>query len=254
MVDDLLTDTKPEAFLDGIAEEHHSAVSGFGNKGELAKGYASLFQKMGTSVQIPNEDTPADEISAFYNKLGRPDTKDGYEIERPEKLPEGMNYDEKFEMTMRGIAHEAGITQPQMKTLVKAFNEYQIATFGEYTNELNRTREEGERALKEKWADNYDANLQVAQRALKELVPGEDGEAFVKLIEDSKLGNNPVFVRAFHEIGKKMLDDTFIKGGELPEDKGYKPAYPDSPEMYSTGDDDESKKARAYFEAKGHTY
>jgi hypothetical protein len=161
-------------------------------------------------------------------------------------MPEGMTYDQKFEMAMRGIAHEVGITQAQMKTLVKAFNDYQIGAFNEHITELNRSREEGERALKESWATDYDANVQIAQRALKELV---SDEAFIKLIEDSKLGNNPVFVKGWHEIGKKMLNDTYVKSEaqtETKKDDDYKPANPASPEMYMI----EAKIPKTRFEGK----
>lgn len=35
---------------------------------------------------------------------------------------------------------------------------------------------------------------------------------------------------------------------------GYRPAYPDSPEMYARGETDEDKKAREWFEDRGYTF
>lgn len=248
MAEELLTETQTENFLDGISEEHRSAVSGFTNKNELAKGYGELFQKMGTAVQIPNEKSSTEEIAAFYGKLGRPDNKDGYEIDRPEKMPEGMPYDQEFEMTMRGIAHEAGITQSQMKTLVKAYNEYQIATYGKVRDETNRLVEEGDRALKEKWGVDYKPNFELVERACTELIPDEKlREEFAQLVDSKSLRNNPVFGEVFLGLAKSMLDDTLVKGGGPVEDKQFVPTNLKSPEMYATGEDDYSRKARDYF-------
>lgn len=245
MEQEILTETK-----NWYPDEHAELVKtkgwdGEGGASKALTGYAELERGMGNRVKMPTDTSPAEEISAFYNKLGRPESADGYEIAKPD-MPEGMTYDQKFEMTMRGIAHEAGVTQAQMKTLVKAFNDYQIGAFNEHVGELNRSREEGERALKESWAGDYDANVQIAQRALKELVPDE---AFFQLIEDSKLGNNPIFVKGWHEIGKKMLNDTYVKSDAQTEVKkdDYKPANPNSPEMYADGTDEDAKRARQWF-------
>jgi hypothetical protein len=51
------------------------------------------------------------------------------------------------------------------------------------------------------------------------------------------------------------MGDTLIKGDVVDPDKAaWQPQYPNTPEMYAAGEDEESKKARAWFEAKGHKY
>jgi hypothetical protein len=85
-------------------------------------------------------------------------------------------------------------------------------------------------------------------------VPEEIREEFVQLMTDKNLDNNLIFIKAFKSIGDKILDDKLVKG-DLPKGEGdYVPSNPNSPEMYQYGEDDESKKAREYFKAKGHTY
>lgn len=255
MVEDTNTQvvTQP-AFLDGISEEYHSAISGFNSKDALAKGYSELYSKMGNRVEIPDENTLPAERSAFYNKLGRPDTKDDYEFDRPQ-MPEGMTYDEKFEMTMRGVAHEAGITQSAMKVLVKAFNEYQITAFGEVADEMARAVEEGDRALKEKWGADYKPNFEIVERACVELIPDAGlREKFAQLVDDKGLRNHPVFGEVFFGIGKSMLNDTYVKSDTQVVDKTYTPAYPNDPDMYRSGTDEESVRARAWHTAQGHVY
>ncbi|KKL45967.1 hypothetical protein LCGC14_2350290, partial [marine sediment metagenome] len=119
----------PPAFLDGIESQYHSAVEPFADKNSLAKGYSELSTKMGTALQIPTSETTPDEVTAFYQKLGVPPTKDGYDLKMPE-LPEGLSHDEKFEMTMRGVAHETHISQEAMKKLFEAYNAYRVSAHG----------------------------------------------------------------------------------------------------------------------------
>ena len=245
---------KSEAFLDNIDQQFHSGISGFKTKNELAKGYGELYGKMGTAVQIPTEQTPPEEVAAFYRKVGAPEKPEDYELTMPE-MPEGLSHDEKFEMTMRGIACEAGISKAHMKILFDAYNAYRISQHKETEDEGVRLIAEGDKALHEKWSVDYQKNFEIVDRACADLIPNEELRTqFAELVTSKGLRNNPVFAEVFLGIGKSMLDDTLTKG-QLPQgDPGYTPASPSAPDMYAFGDSDDCKKARAYFRAKGHTY
>lgn len=249
-----VTEPKPEAFLDNIAEEHHSAISGFTNKNELAKGYGELYSKMGTAVQIPTDQTAPEEIAAFYRKVGKPETADEYGKSTVE-LPEGMSNDEKFEMTMRGIAHEAHFTKAQWQVILDAYNKYQVSVYGGMKEESQRLIAEGDATQRKNWGADYDKNFEIVDRACAELIPNEELRTqFAELVTSKGLRNNPVFAEVFLGIGKSMLDDTLVKG-QLPKGPdGYVPSSPNSPDMYALGDSEECKKARTYFRTKGHVY
>lgn len=233
--------TPPETnWRDSVSEEHRSGISKFGSVGELAKSYIELEGAMGSRIKVPAEDAPEEERSAFYNKLGRPENADGYEL--PE-VPEGLQHDEEFEKTMRNIAYKAGAPKAQFLQLVKGYYEFLAA-------KLHRSKEEGERTLHEDWGADYDKNLEVAKRACTQF----GGEEFTKLLVDTGLGSNPTVVKTFLEIGKVNLDDSFVKGEPAKSKEEFVPANVKSPEMYASGEDEYSKKARAYFEARGHVY
>lgn len=269
--DNQTTSTEQGSWKDGIDKEIRFNKEGsdrlarFDDKDTagIVKSYLDMETQSGGKVKIPNEESTPEERSAFYNKLGRPGQPQDYEVDKPD-MPEGMDYDEKFEMTMRGIAHESGVTKDQFKALVKAYNDYQMEIFSDGADDLQlfqdmkgliKTEEETKTELQTKWlGDDYAKNMEISRRALRELVPGELGEQFVDLINKSKLGNNPIMIQAFKEIGSKMLDDTFVKGEQVVTDKTYIPSFPNSPEQYRNGEDEESKKARAWFVAKGHIY
>ena len=47
----------------------------------LAKGYVHAQHMVGADkVAIPTRETTPEELDAFYNKLGRPESVDGYEV------------------------------------------------------------------------------------------------------------------------------------------------------------------------------
>lgn len=249
----LLVEEKEQESQSWYSEEQKELVEKQGWKGptDVVRDYGELLKSASAKIKMPTPESSAEEISNFYARMGRPENPEGYEIDRPE-LPEGMAYDENFENTMRGIAHEIGITKAQMKNLVNAYNEYQIERFNTESAELTKTYEEGKAALQSDWKEDYKANLEVAKRACREL----GGEDFVALLEENKIGNNPIFVKTFYNIGTKILNDTLIKGtqGGGEEKEEYKPAYPDSPEMYANDTSPEGEKARLYFTKRGHIY
>lgn len=235
-------------------DEHKELVEqqGWKQPGDVLRDYQELNKSASGKVKIPTDESSAEETSAFYDKIRGVENAEGYEMPRPE-LPEGMTYDENFEKVIRGIAFEAGISKTQLKTLTEAYNAYQVEQFGILSAELTKTFDEGKQALQAEWKDNYDTNLEVAKRACKEL----GGDDFVALLESNKLGNNPVFIKTFHNIGLKILNDTLIKGTQGGGDKkdAWKPTYPDSPEMYATDTSEEGEKARLWFtQKKGHIY
>jgi hypothetical protein len=249
----LLGDASSAGAENWYSDEHADLVTQQGWKGasDVLRDYSELQKSASGKVKLPTEESSAEEISAFYDKIRGVENAEGYEMPRPE-LPEGMTYDENFEKAIRDIAFEAGISKAQLKKLSEAYNKYQIEQFNTVTAELTKTYDEGQNALKAEWKDDYDANLEVAKRACREL----GGDDFVALLESNKLGNNPVFIKTFHNIGLKILNDTLIQGTQGGGDKKdqYRPQYPDSPEMYATDTSPEGEKARLYFTQRGHVY
>lgn len=236
----------------GIAEDDRSITARFNTVGDLAKGYNELSTAYSDTVKLPTEKSPPEEVRAFYQKQGCPDTSDGYN--RPQ-LPEGDTYDEDLIGGMQTAAFEEGITDKQFGKLIERYLAVEVKKAEAKEVEDGRVQEETTRALKELWHVDYDKNIEVARRAMRELVTGDLVEPFKTLIEESGLGNNPVFIRGFQEIGSKILNDTFVKSDSTTKlEADYTPAYPNSPEMYRNAEDEEGKKGRAWHEKQGHIY
>ena len=236
-------------------EEHKDLVSQKGwDAGGFLKSYTELESAMGSRVKVPTDESTPEEKSAFYTKCGRPDTPDGYAMPT---LPEDKSFDESLVGGMKTMAFEEGWTGKQWTKAVERYLAIEKQGAESRDAEAARLEQETDRTLHEQWGAEYDKNIEVSRRAFRELVPGELGEQFAALIEDSGFGNNLVFIQAFREIGAKMLDDTLVKSeGQVKAETGdgYTPSHPNSPDMYKNAEDEEGKKARAWFTARGHTY
>ena len=237
---------------DGVTEANRSGVTKFETVDSLAQGYLELEKSMGARVKMPGEDTPQEEKSAFYRKLGAPETMDGYSL--PE-LPEGKSYDEALLGSIRQAAHAEGVTDKQFGKLTETFIAMQAKT--EEAQQLAEQQETAatDQVLHDEWGAEYDKNVEISKRAMRELVPEELRGDFEDLLIKHNLDNNAIFIKGFQSIGAQMMDDTMVKGEPAPKPDGdYLPANINSPEMYRNGEDDESKKARAYFTGMGFKY
>lgn len=101
-----LEDLIPEGF-----EGREAFLDKFKDVESLAKSYHELQKSMGSSVRVPTPEASNEERSAFFQRLGAPESVDGYEVE------EGT---EEWATKAREAAHKAHLTKDQWKTLTAA--------------------------------------------------------------------------------------------------------------------------------------
>lgn len=181
-------------------------------------------------VRIPGEKATDEEKAEFYSKLGRPQTADGYNINRPADLPDNLNFDQQGVNAFKQFAHENGYTQAQTE---KLFNWYcgllregvaidsknkQEAHVREQ-QETQRIQTEAVNALRIEWKDNFEGNLSKAVIGFKTFsreIP--DAEKMLNfIVRDDKFGNirlgdHPYFTRLFYNVATSILSDSAISG------------------------------------------
>jgi len=172
----------------------------------LAKGYVHAQRMVGSDkVAIPGKDAPDSDWDTVYNKLGRPETMDGY------KLPEFKDDHPAKEFVpseeqvgkFQDVAHKLGLTQSQFAGLMDWYPQLQQEMAEAANAETNAQREQSEAALKKELGNAYDEYVQNGVKAAKEF----GGDEFVQLLEDTGLGNHPTVVKALGEAGKALAED-----------------------------------------------
>jgi len=242
---------EPETTSEAWYPQEYSELvknKGWDTPGKFLESYKNIESGYSQRVKLPTPESSAEEIRAFYQKTGCPENPDGYEIQAPEEVA-GLR-DEAMESILRQVAHEQGVPKQAFESL---FNKY----YGNLAEGVAKGREYGETKLREDLGEAYDEEVAIAQRFCAGC-----SDPFKQLLETTyvkrdgaimQLGNIPEIVKEFISLGKKTLSDNLIKG-EPPEpetDENWQPAYPESPSMYQFGDDEESKRARAWFKKRG---
>jgi hypothetical protein len=151
---------------------------------ELYAAYASLSESSKGALTRPPQDAPKEVWDQFYKELGRPESAEGYTLEKPE-IPSGMRYDDEMEKWFRGVALAHNLSNDAAKGIFAEWNKAQAEVHARAF--AARQKEAG---------DTMTAYLQ--------FVPGgEKGRLFQK-IQAQKLDNDPDFLKMFLNIYTKI--------------------------------------------------
>jgi hypothetical protein len=174
---------------------------------DLAKSYVEIQKTMGNAIHIPRAEATPEELDKFYARLGRPESADKYELKRPE-MAEGAKYDEEMEAAFKPIAYKAGLTPRQAQTILDEYNTVTAKRMEGYS----KTMEDGVGKLKTEWGQNYDKNIGLAGRAVKEL----GGDELRAMLEETGLGNHPVLIKVFAKLGQDLVEEPMLIGDTPP--------------------------------------
>lgn len=172
------------------------------NIGELLKSYDSAQKYIGGAVKIPNENATADEMSAFYSKLGRPEKASDYDWKQPDGIELQGEQFENFKEQM----HSLGMTNKQVSGVLDGYSKIVLDIFK--AQETAKAQQEAEtlQALKKEWGDDCDAKLKGVMDTFEKLGIKND------LAEMGKLYDMK-FIKAFHQISVDS-QGTKIQGSE----------------------------------------
>lgn len=182
-------------------------AEGFAN---LAKAHIHGQKMIGKDrIALPGANATPEELSSFYNSIGRPETPDQYKIELPEGL-KNVQPDEEGLKEWKAFMHEQGLTNSQVQNLVLRY--YQDIDQGIAANQQQSQAQisEGLNKLKQDWGDEYDQNVSIAAGVVRKF----GGEEVQQYLDESGLGNDPALISLFHKVGAAMLDDSASGGSQ----------------------------------------
>lgn len=207
-----------EAIPEPEAREHVKA-KGYKNPAELALANYSLTKMQrnpGDFITLPPADATPEQMTEFYTKLGRPATKDAYEL----KMGEGVTADPKMVEFGKNVAFELGLNPKQAQALTDKWNAF-AAEAGAGTVEQNNAKNDAEiAALETKWGGKAQEYKDAGLTALKAL--GPDAADLVTRVEGA-IGTAAI-VELMAIIGKRMGE------GGIP---NVPPANPNDPASMS---------------------
>ena len=175
---------------------------------KITEGYRNLEAHASQSLRLPGENATADDWNAFYQKLGRPENADGYQLKlNTESVPEGFPYDEKSAIEFRNWAHEAGLTPRQAQSLHDRFVSFQVGSFEAARADSVRREADAHRAIVQEWGEpdttGYKQNLELASRAITQLGLKDALVEGGALSADGAI-RNVAIAKAFAKVGKEL--------------------------------------------------
>lgn len=182
----------------------------FESVSDLGKYALEADGKLKNMVILPGEGAKDEEVSAFFTKLGKPESPDKYEIVKPADWPTEVPYDENAEKWFRDLAFKNHLSAKQASSIHK---EYMVGLKNAFIAEDTRKKTELATLLdtmKKEWGDNWRTNIALMDRAMDKFGDPE----FKTFMDESGFGNNPHMIRIFHKIGLSLAEDTFVKGEE----------------------------------------
>jgi len=175
---------------------------------ELAKSHFELQQLLGkksSAVNIPGEKSTPEEIAAYRKAVGVPETVDGYQL-KPEKLPDGVTWDDATGKAFAEIAHKHHIPAAAMKELAALQLSQESMRAEEVGKMIGAELERGKQELQTAWGANFDKNISLAARVAQTvgLDPHTDG------LRDPKV------VQALVRFAGMMSEDKLVTGEFAP--------------------------------------
>lgn len=142
--------------------------------------------------------------NAFYDRIGRPENPDGYEV----AVAEGQIRDEAFEGHMRSLFHKAGLNQAQVAILAGGYQDFAGTLTETARRDMAERIAQEDAALEAEWGQAYDGNMEHARRAALKF----GGEETINKLEDA-VGRAAVF-KMLSKIGLAMGEDNLNGEGD----------------------------------------
>lgn len=193
--------------------QHLAKTKGWKSPNDIVTSYANLEKLVGADkVALPGKDAKPEEFAAIYDKLGRPETPDKYDL-GDFKVPEGLPWDIEGQKAMIAGMHARGLNSQQVQG--------QLKDYAAWAGQIQKSRDDAAEkapklttaALQKEWGADFAANMDAANVAAKEFL-GDDLEAVrhLRLEDGTLLGDNLLYLRGFANVGKLMSEPTNLAG------------------------------------------
>jgi len=191
-------------------------TKGFDDPVKVLESYRNLEKFKGVDekrlLKLPEEELP-ENMGDIWNRLGRPESPDGYEIEAPENFQIDSDRVSKYKQ----LAHEAGISNSAFKKLFGQFVKDEIEGGSAFEASLAEQRQKQEMDLKREWGPKYDESVFLAEKGIRELGLSDEAKEII-IAGMGYDGAMKAFNKIAHAIGEKAFVD-----GESKSDFGTTP-------------------------------
>ena len=185
----------------------HSTLEPIQSVENLAKAYVNASSMIGRDkIPLPGKHASADDWSEVYDRLGRPESGEHYEIDG------GEDADENLLGWFKNTAHDIGLNNDQAQKLIGAYNDMLGEQSEAVGPNIEAMRDEATAELREEYGNAFEDRLGVGKSIVDEF--SDNDMSNIELADGRSLGDHPDFIRAMVNVGtfirEKVSEDDFI--------------------------------------------
>ena len=163
----------------------------------MAKSYINAQKMVGAEkVAVPGSWATEEDWDGVYNKLGRPETPNDYDL----TLPDEANED--FVSWFKETSHGVGLNDKQAQQLAAAYAEYAESSGVVDDASIEQRRSEAEKTMRSEVGRDFDVKLQQVNDLLSEFKTPDLSE--LQMADGTLLGDSPDMMRFFFELNDYM--------------------------------------------------
>ena len=188
--------------------KEEKSLQNFSNMDDFVKSYLHSQKLVGVDkIPVPNKHATDEDWNVVYSKLGRPNSPSEYKYE----LPKESAIEENTLKAFSEEAHKLGLLPRQAQGIINYYNK--IGLEAEQSNQARQetAKLDAESELRKEFGPAFDNKITAA----KNLATSTLGGDFLRntiLKDGSRLGDNPMIVRAFANLAEKLSEDTIVQG------------------------------------------
>jgi len=196
------------SWKDTISEEFRNDpnISKFTEIDALAKSYINATRMIGQDkVVVPNNNSTDDQWNEVYDKLGRPESPDKYNLNFQSEV---MPTDDTALKSYAEQAHKLGLNEKQAQGILEFYKNNMETQMQSSAVQTETAQAEAEQQLRQEWGQAYEANIAKAASIAKNNMKPELLD--LQLADGSRLGDNTEVIKGFARIADMLSEDKVV--------------------------------------------
>ena len=203
----------------------------------LAKSYIALEKNR----VVPTKDSDPNYINSFRTANNVPQNKDGYDIEMPETMPEGVIADNDIMAEYKEVFHDINLTPHQAQVLTTNHVELMGKMAADQQGQIYEAEQKAIGDLQREWGASFGAKLESAQHSFDSLCMKAGVNS-----ETVSFRNDPAFAKIMEAVAQSTSESRVVGAGNVatPESSGKRYAnsvmtdsnHPDYKAFYDPND------------------
>ena len=196
------------SWKNSISEEFRKdpSIEKFTEIDALAKSYINATRMIGQDkIVIPTKNSTQEAWDEAYEKLGRPESPDKYNLKIESDV---INMDENAIKSFAEQSHKLGLNSKQAEGILDFYKNNMEGSAQQAKIDTETAQAQSEQELRSEWGRDFDAKVQQAGAIAKANINPEVLD--MTLSSGIRLGDHPEIIKGFSKIANMMSEDKIV--------------------------------------------